>query len=279
MTRKISPHEWEALSAYLDEEMNTPQRDKLEHNLSQDTDLRSALEGLRRTRQALRSQPKFHSPRNFTLTPQMAGARYVPLHATSPYPVLRLASVLAAVFFGVLIAGDLLTLNLRPAMLPQAESAVQAIPPGMGGGGGGGGVGSGPAEPAQVITETILEATVEVSVAMEAPVPTASAPPASEAGEAVMKAAPSNEVDVTPLPLPTEVAISPTEAPVTAAEPMLSAQDTTAAESEIARQSEAEIPQQTVWGGRLVLRLVEVLLVFLALGAGVAALLFRRTSI
>ena len=73
MTKNISMREWEALSAYLDGQLPAKERTRLETQLNQAPELRSALEDLRRTRSVLRSQPKVRAPRNFTLTPEMAG--------------------------------------------------------------------------------------------------------------------------------------------------------------------------------------------------------------
>ena len=58
MTKNISMHEWEALSAYLDGELPAKERTKMEASLNQAPELRSALEEMRRTRAVLRSNPR-----------------------------------------------------------------------------------------------------------------------------------------------------------------------------------------------------------------------------
>jgi len=128
MTTKISPHEEELLSAYLDGQLTPKERSRLEARLQGDAQLRSLLVELRRTRAILRSQPRLRAPRNFTLTPQMAGkpARTTP----GAYPALRLASVLAGVLFVLVLVGDLITAPHQSA-LPQPapnQAAMQVAP-------------------------------------------------------------------------------------------------------------------------------------------------------
>ncbi len=110
--------------------------------MDENPELRSALDELRRTRAVLRSQPRLRAPRNFTLTAEMAGVRTgvrssaQPVHGS--YPVLRLASVLATIFFIVITIGELAVRIAAPAPLTVAISQDQpaAAPFGMGGGGG-----------------------------------------------------------------------------------------------------------------------------------------------
>jgi hypothetical protein len=274
MTRKISPREWEALSAYLDGELNTCQRDRFERSLKGDVDLQSALVDLRRTHQALRSQPRLRVPRNFTLTPQMAGVHRTIRPVSSPYPTLRLASVLATVFFVIILTGDLLTRSLQPAMVQQTTAPLQTAPQGVGGGGGG--IGAGPQDNTQVFTEVVTEAMAEVSVAMVPPIPTQLSP--TEGGEVTMKAAPGQALEVTPLTPPTAEILGPTESPAIA-QPMLGAQDISQQEEASEPESQAETPTKQRQGGRTFLLVIQVLLALLAFGAGLAAFLVRRSGL
>jgi anti-sigma factor RsiW len=103
----ISNREWEALSAYLDGELSTRERARLEVALESNAELRAAIEELRRTRMVLRSQPPIRAPRNFTLSPQMAGIRPKKGPTIELFPVLRLTSVLATLLFVFVVLGDL----------------------------------------------------------------------------------------------------------------------------------------------------------------------------
>ena len=64
--------------------------------LAADRELASALDGLRQTRAVLRRTPKHRAPRNYTLTPKMAGIRPpVPRSV----PALSWAAAAAALLF------------------------------------------------------------------------------------------------------------------------------------------------------------------------------------
>ncbi len=150
MMREMTNREWEALSAYLDNELTSKERVNLEIRLQQDQDLRLALKELRRTRIVLRSQPKMRAPRNFTLTPEMAGIRTSKRPASRAYPFFRFASALATMVLVLVLVGDFF--SAKPAAAPIARSsapmsaplaatlspkeaqAATNAPPGMGGG-------------------------------------------------------------------------------------------------------------------------------------------------
>jgi len=91
-----SSRDLQALSAYLDGQVSQPDRKRLEARIAADPQLASALDELRQTRTLLRRTPKRRAPRNFTLTPKMAGIRPpVPRLV----PVLSWGSAVAALFF------------------------------------------------------------------------------------------------------------------------------------------------------------------------------------
>ncbi len=131
----------ELLSAYLDGHLKSSDVARLEARLSADPGLRGTLEQLRETRGLLRRLPQRRAPRNFRLTPKMAGVR-----APEPrsYPAFRFATALAAFLFVAAVALNTVT--------PFAERHLAAAPApayGMGGGGGGYGGGPGQAQPPQ----------------------------------------------------------------------------------------------------------------------------------
>lgn len=106
MTIHITPRDWEALSAYLDGQLAPKERQLLETRLQARADLRAALEELRRTREVLRARLPVRAPRNFTLTPAMAGIRQRARPGMSLFPAMRLASVLATFLFALVVASD-----------------------------------------------------------------------------------------------------------------------------------------------------------------------------
>lgn len=129
MTTKISPRDWEAISAYLDGQLNQKERNRLEERFRVNTELRTALQEMRRTRAMLRSQPRLRAPRNFTLTPEMIGQRAaVGRPAARLYPGLRLASALASFLFVLVLLGDLLIGGSGRSTAPvQREEPVIAM--------------------------------------------------------------------------------------------------------------------------------------------------------
>ena len=116
MTNHISSRDWEAISAYLDEQLDRRERSRLETRLQNDQNLRNALEEMRRTRLLLRNLPKMRAPRNYTLTPKMAGVREK--SAWTPR-FFGFASVLATLLFIMVFVGDYFTPRL-PATAPLA---------------------------------------------------------------------------------------------------------------------------------------------------------------
>jgi hypothetical protein len=121
----------ELLSAYLDGQLSQSDSAKLESRLAADPDLNAVMGDLRTARGLLRQLPQRRAPRNFMLSPKMAG-----LKAPEPraYPAFRLATVLAALMFIITFA-----VNGFAPFTATHLSAAQAPAYGLGGGGGGGG--------------------------------------------------------------------------------------------------------------------------------------------
>jgi hypothetical protein len=121
----------EQLSAYLDGQLSQADKTRLESRLASDRELASALNDLRQTRIILRRTPKRRAPRNFVLTPKLAGIRPPVPRAV---PALSWASAVAALLFVCTVGVNLLGQISFGAAAPMAASAPQ----GMGGGYGGG---------------------------------------------------------------------------------------------------------------------------------------------
>jgi hypothetical protein len=264
MTTRMTPNDWETLSAYLDNELNVRDRARLEQRLKAEPGLRQALTDLRETRAVLRAAPRLRAPRNFTLTPQMAGARAGVRPLPPAFPVLRLASVLATVFFVLISVGSLLVVRYGPApVVVEANPAMEGRP--MGGGGMGMGGGPAPAAPA---------------VAMEAQQATDEA-----VAEALATGAPVGELLSTPamgLDQQPGLAASPEVDQRYAATPQPEAEGLNA-NSAAAKAPEGQ-PQSTadtssaLSTGWIVLGGVQLLLAVLAIGSGLAAYAMRRAA-
>jgi hypothetical protein len=119
-------HDVELLSAYLDGRLGPSDSKRLESRLVTDENLQAVLDDLRVARSLLRKLPERSVPRNFILTPKLAG-----LKAPEPriYPAFRFATVLAALLFIITIAVN--------GLAPLGSSrllAAQAPAIGLGGG-------------------------------------------------------------------------------------------------------------------------------------------------
>ena len=123
----ISRKDWQILSAYIDGEMSTRERARFESRLEDSPELKAGLEDLIRTKELLRSQPKLRSPRNFTLTPEMAGQK----QSVPGYPGLRLAAVVVSILFIFIVMGDYFfsgSAGMRSQLARESESDVTTRP-------------------------------------------------------------------------------------------------------------------------------------------------------
>ncbi len=118
----------EQLSAYLDGQIPQSERTRLESTIKSDPALASALEELRQTRALLHRTPQRRAPRNFTLTPRMAGIRPpVPRLV----PVLSWASAVAMLLFIFTLGAGLVgQLSLGAASSAPMMAAVSGVPGG-----------------------------------------------------------------------------------------------------------------------------------------------------
>jgi hypothetical protein len=97
----LNRHEWLLLSAYLDGELSDREKRQVEEWLQQDPARRTALEGLRHTRQVLRYAPQRSVPHNFTLTPDMLRKPLLPSFSRMFSYSTALAGILLAAVLGL----------------------------------------------------------------------------------------------------------------------------------------------------------------------------------
>lgn len=115
MTPRIFPDDWETLSAYLDGQLSEREMKQLRQRLDAQPELQSALDELQRTKMVLRSAPRRRVPRNFTLTSAM-----VP----TPKPWFRLAPMFG---FASVLALVLLVLSFGFMLLPGFNNSTQML--------------------------------------------------------------------------------------------------------------------------------------------------------
>jgi hypothetical protein len=120
----------EQLSAYPDGALSQAESARLEARLKTDPALAAVYRELRQSRALLRQLPARRAPRNFTLTPKMAGIK-PPLPRS--FSIFRLASALAAILFFFTYA-----INISGPAWATVRAVVPAPALGRGGGGGGG---------------------------------------------------------------------------------------------------------------------------------------------
>jgi len=174
MTTNISPRDWEALSAYLDGQLAPKERQNLEARLQARADLRAALDELRRTREVVRARLPVRAPRNFTLTPEMAGIRKPSRPAMTLFPAMRLASALSSLLFVLVALGEIFMSGPLSAARQVAVEQKRAAAP----------LSAAQATQAPAATAAAAPPAAQPEVAQEAAPPTAvaiaaAAPPAS----------------------------------------------------------------------------------------------------
>ena len=126
---KPSFRDIEQLSAFLDGQLSQAKRTRLETRIKSDPAFTAALEELRQVRTLLRRTPRRRAPRNFTLTPKMAGIRPPVPRAV---PVLSWASAIAVLLFIVTLGSNLLgQIPLGAAGPMMAAAPVASSPPAL----------------------------------------------------------------------------------------------------------------------------------------------------
>lgn len=118
---ELVPRDVEMLSAYLDQELNERERQKLETRLKTQPELQAGLDELRHTRLMLRSLPRRKAPRNFTLGPEIVAARRrIPVL----FPVFRLSSAIAGLLLVLAFVGQALFSHSALTASPAPQSAA-----------------------------------------------------------------------------------------------------------------------------------------------------------
>ncbi len=245
MAIRISERDLEMLSTYLDGQLTLGERAQLEARLQTEQELRTALEQIWQAQAAVRNLPFLRAPRNYMLSPKMAGLR-----KQSPriYPILGLASALASLLLVLVLIGDLITVR-TPGII-----SLQSVQ----------------------IVETQMIAVME-AVQTEAALPKSAAPeaeteiieaPAAGTEEPVLGIRPTEVVEMmAPPPQEPEAAIESLESAAAdqVVEPRLQAK----AEVSVTDLKPMTMDEQSIWA---FLRILEVFFALLALSTGLAAL-------
>ncbi|HSD83020.1 MAG TPA: zf-HC2 domain-containing protein [Anaerolineae bacterium] len=117
----------ELMSAYLDKRLSAEEKNFFERHIASCTDCRAQLESTRSMVAALKALPLVRAPRSFVLPREMA--KQPKRSFLTLYPALRLATVIAAMAFAILFAGDLLISRTGGGATPQQSLPAAAQPP------------------------------------------------------------------------------------------------------------------------------------------------------
>ncbi len=120
----ITRKDWIQLSAYIDGELSKREEDLLKRRIQSDPQLQSALDQLKITKSILQSTPPLKVPRNFTLTPVMAG--YKPKRPTAAG--YRLAAAMMSFLLNGVLVLDFGRFMLGGAMAPAASRMEEVMP-------------------------------------------------------------------------------------------------------------------------------------------------------
>ena len=274
---RITDRDWEALSAYLDSELDTKEREKIESRLERNPELRAALSDLQKIRTLFKSHVNAPIPRHFTLSPEMAGIPQRTHQLPTVFPALRLASVVATILFVLIslsekisfgIPAGQLTQPLTQEMMPIEEVAEPPYEPPMA------------KEGVGEIRE--VQAT-EAPVLMEAPVAVAPEQSTQLAlGNVVEATAQSNE-DIT------QVMGTPTIRVVSSVSPTISVAEIELADSQVISTMTESIeegiipypisgPSPEVGSIWSLIDSLKVICLFIAIASGLAAIYIYRSN-
>ncbi len=255
----------ELISAYLDKQVSAEEKDFFERHIASCAACREQLEATRSMVAALKAMPAVKAPRSFVLPREMG--RQPKRSFLSLYPALRLATVIAAIAFVVVFAGDLLITQSSGSEAPQY---IPAAAPAS--------VTQQPLESARQSAPT--QAPAAPAAASEAALPTAESP-AAAAGAAManetavatepsmMKSAPAATPEATKAPSNAEMALLSVTPEVT--EPPAAESQTQADQATMSYAAEAA-PAPVIDP----LRVIAIALLALAVVLGIATLIVRR---
>jgi hypothetical protein len=253
----------ELMSAYLDKRVSAEEKNFFERHIASCADCHTQLEATRSMVAALRAMPAVKAPRSFVLPREMA--KQPKRSFMSLYPALRLATVVAAMAFVVLFAGDLLLNQMGGASAPQSIPAAAPAPVAM----------QAPAAPTQ-------EPAAAKTSTYAATAPTKPAAPAAGAAAkaAISETAAITESTTISMPTATPEATALADASRQAQMRLNATPETTGPLFDQQAAPTAELPAASNVAATTPtiepLRVIEIALLVLAIVLGIATLVARR---
>jgi hypothetical protein len=120
MTNQITAHDYELISAYLDNQLSDKDRLVLESRLKSDPLLQAELHEISKTRQLLRDLPKLRAPRNYFIKADIVQTR----PSLRLAPIFGIVSAVASVALALVIFGSTLFSSSTPVALAPAAPKV-----------------------------------------------------------------------------------------------------------------------------------------------------------
>lgn len=155
MTKQMTFGDVANLSAFLDEELPKGLRTRMEKRIQSEPEMASVYEDLRQARTLIRKMPRRRAPRNFTLTPKMAGIKPPVPRLVPAFSWASAAAVLLFVF------------TLGSTMLGKLSFGFGAAAP-MAAAPAGYGIGGGPDEEVMATEAAVEESLQDNGISMTA---------------------------------------------------------------------------------------------------------------
>jgi hypothetical protein len=167
MKNQITSRDYELLSAYLDNQLDTRERARLESRLKLEPELRRELHELDETRLLMHSLPRLRAPRNYFISAETIAR---PVGIRQPLrlaPAYGIVSAIATILLVLVIFGDKLISSTSPVSLAPASAAPTVLMEMV-------------QEVEQSIPATSSPAEAAPKLMMEAPILDTQLPPSSE---------------------------------------------------------------------------------------------------
>jgi hypothetical protein len=121
MKNQITSRDYELLSAYLDNQLSTQERARLESRINQEPELQQELHEISKTRLLLRNLPRLRAPHNYYINPEVVSKSIRVRQPLRLAPAYGIASAIATILLVLVIFGDRLLSSGSPTALAPAS--------------------------------------------------------------------------------------------------------------------------------------------------------------
>jgi hypothetical protein len=131
MKNQIPLRDYELISAYLDNQLGSRDRARLEARMKANPELQNELHEMSKTRLLIRSLPKIRAPRNYYINAELGVKRVRQRQSMRLAPTFGIVSAIASILLVLVVFGDkLLTPSTQVALAPAPiiTSETMALP-------------------------------------------------------------------------------------------------------------------------------------------------------